>query len=200
MEKKPYHHKDLKHALIEKGIELVGAEGLRGFSLRKVAAACGVSHAAPYSHFRNKEELLEAMQQHITEQFVNQLRDAAGDGPPGAERLLEMGKAYVLFFLHHPDYIAFMQSYSAIRIDLSPDGDDEDNYQPFAMLRSTVFSMLENSGLSRETKNDFVIALWANVHGLASIAAMKNVRYGEDWEQKIVDILKAPTRILGGRT
>ena len=60
--KQSYHHKDLRNALIEKGIEIVSKEGIHSFSLRKVAAACGVSHAAPYSHFQNKEELLEAMQ------------------------------------------------------------------------------------------------------------------------------------------
>lgn len=48
MPKKQYHHKDLRNALIEKGIEIVNSEGLHSFSLRKVAAACGVSHAAPY--------------------------------------------------------------------------------------------------------------------------------------------------------
>lgn len=58
MTKKQYHHKDLRNALIEKGIEIVNSEGLYSFSLRKVAAACGVSHAAPYSHFQSKEELL----------------------------------------------------------------------------------------------------------------------------------------------
>ena len=50
MEKKPYHHKNLKNDLIEKGIELVNKNGINQLSLRKVAQACGVSHAAPYSH------------------------------------------------------------------------------------------------------------------------------------------------------
>lgn len=58
-QRQSYHHKDLRKALIETGIELVSKEGVSAFSLRKVAAACGVSHAAPYSHFQNKEELLK---------------------------------------------------------------------------------------------------------------------------------------------
>ena len=60
-QRQTYHHKDLRNALIETGIQLVSTEGVNAFSLRKVAAACGVSHAAPYSHFQNKEELLEAV-------------------------------------------------------------------------------------------------------------------------------------------
>ena len=51
MEKKSYHHKNLKNDLIEKGIELVDKYGINQLSLRKVAQACNVSHAAPYSHF-----------------------------------------------------------------------------------------------------------------------------------------------------
>ena len=49
MPKKQYHHKDLRNALIEKGIEIVNSEGLHSFSLRKVAAACGVSPVS-YTH------------------------------------------------------------------------------------------------------------------------------------------------------
>ena len=70
MDKKSYHHNNLKNELIEKGIELVSNYGLSQLSLRKVAQSCNVSHAAPYSHFANKEELVAAMQLHITEQSV----------------------------------------------------------------------------------------------------------------------------------
>ena len=58
-QRQTYHHKDLRNALIETGIQLVSTEGVNAFSLRKVAAACGVSHAAPYSHFQNKENSLK---------------------------------------------------------------------------------------------------------------------------------------------
>lgn len=76
---KSYHHKNLRNELIEKGIRLVNEEGLKAFSLRKAAAACGVSHAAPYSHFQNKEELLEAMQNYITDEFSAILEDTISE-------------------------------------------------------------------------------------------------------------------------
>ena len=53
-QRQTYHHKDLRNALIETGIQIVNTEGVNAFSLRKVAAACGVSHAAPYIHIQNK--------------------------------------------------------------------------------------------------------------------------------------------------
>ena len=79
MEKKRYHHKNLKNELIEKGIELVDQYGINQLSLRKVAQACNVSHAAPYSHFSNKEQLLREMQSHITNQFAAVLEDTVSN-------------------------------------------------------------------------------------------------------------------------
>ena len=95
----PYHRKDLKNLLIEKGIEIVNTEGLQSFSLRKAAAACKVSHAAPYSHFHNKEELLAAMQLHITERFSKTLEAAVAENQQPAYLLKTLGIASVSFFL-----------------------------------------------------------------------------------------------------
>ena len=64
-----YHRKNLRGDLIEAGIALVAKEGLEGFSLRKVAGLCKVSHAAPYSHFGNKDVLLEEMQNYVSDNF-----------------------------------------------------------------------------------------------------------------------------------
>ena len=55
MKNDSYHHQNLKNEMIEKGIELVNEHGAEQLSLRKVAQACGVSHAAPYSHFPEKK-------------------------------------------------------------------------------------------------------------------------------------------------
>ena len=54
-----YHHGDLKECLIKAGLKLLVEEGVDNFSLRKTAAMCNVSHAAPYKHFKNKEELIK---------------------------------------------------------------------------------------------------------------------------------------------
>ena len=58
MAKDKYHHGTLKEDLINKGLELLNKEGFEGFSLRKVASMCGVSHTAPYKHFKDKYELI----------------------------------------------------------------------------------------------------------------------------------------------
>ena len=59
MSNNSYHHGNLKNALIEAGIEMVNEGGTASLSLRKVAAKCGVSNAAPYAHFAGKEEMTQ---------------------------------------------------------------------------------------------------------------------------------------------
>ena len=125
MEKKPYHHKNLKNDLIEKGIELVNKNGINQLSLRKVAQACGVSHAAPYSHFSNKEELLQEMQLHITKKFTEVLENTVSQYRGTPIFLLEFGKAYISFFISHPQYFNFLFQQGNIQIDLNIDSGRE---------------------------------------------------------------------------
>ena len=64
---KPYHHGNLKEEFIEKGLEYIDKYGIENLSMRKLAESIGVSSAAPYAHFRNKEAFLDSIQEHITE-------------------------------------------------------------------------------------------------------------------------------------
>ena len=100
MKKEQYHHGNLRQALIEEGIRLM-SEG-KEVSLRKVAAGCGVSQAAPYAHFKNKDDMLEAMEQHVLEQLMKVLEKAEDKSGSAYENMMRLGEAYVLFFLDHP--------------------------------------------------------------------------------------------------
>lgn len=186
---KPYHHGNLRSTLIEAGIRLINAEGEKAFSLRRVCALCGVSQAAPYSHFQSKEDLLEAMKAHVTETFTDSLREAAQSVSDQADPrvLIEMGKRYVLFFLKRPEYFTFLFSQSCFEVNLSLDACEQNNFPPYELLKGHVLRIF--GGLPRQKLEDMLIALWSTVHGLASIATMKNVRYDKDWETKIEDII-----------
>jgi AcrR family transcriptional regulator len=191
MVNKPYHHGNLRNCLIEAGIELINQEGVKQLSLRKVSALCGVSQAAPYTHFQSKEVLLEVMQDYVTEHLMEVLENAIKFCPDQNEPrvLIEMGKSYVMFFIDNPKYFPFLFSQSSIEINLSLDGDGTRNFPPFELLRTIVFRIFGETGMSKEKLEDTIIALWATVHGLASIATMKNVHYDKDWETKIEDII-----------
>lgn len=185
----PYHHGNLRGTLIEAGIELINREGEKGFSLRRVCALCGVSQAAPYSHFTSKEDLMEAMKAHVMDQFTEALREAASGVPdPHDPRVLvEMGKRYVLFFLSHPEYFTFLFSQPRFRLNLSLDAETGNSFPPYELFKGHVLRVFPE--LPRERVEDMIIALWSTVHGLASIATMKNVQYDKNWEEKVEDII-----------
>ena len=99
MQQKPYHHGNLRNTLIEAGIALLNEQGQQHFSLRKVAAKCGVSHAAPYSHFENKEALMEAMKEHVTKQFTEVLEKTVQQHKNDIDIMFYLVNAYITFFV-----------------------------------------------------------------------------------------------------
>ena len=187
--KLPYHREGLKNLLIEKGIEIVNTDGVQSFSLRKAAAACKVSHAAPYSHFRNKEELLNAMQLHITDRFSKTLETAIAENRKPAALLKKLGIAYVSFFIDNPAYFQFLYSKSDIKVDLTLSVPDEENYAPFILYKNSILSLLKQAKVPKKKQNDILITIWAFIHGLTALAAMKNVHYDKNWKEKITDFM-----------
>ena len=105
MQDKPYHHGNLRNSLIEVGISLIHKEGVEHLSLRRVASLCGVSQAAPYAHFANKEALLDAMRAYANSTVHAWRCQDAKQAVPDEDDpklLLEMGKRYVLVLSGKP--------------------------------------------------------------------------------------------------
>lgn len=201
MENKAYHHGNLRDSLIEAGLVLVNQEGTKQLSLRKVASLCGVSQAAPYSHFQNKDDLLGAMCSYVIVQFMKVLEDTvlACPNDKGPEILVQIGKSYVMFFIKNPHYFAFLFSTDYMKVNLSLNDDDTNNFPPYQFFKSYAIPILENRGMAKEKIEDSIISMWATVHGLASLATMKNVHYNKDWETKIEDIIgNKEQRLLEG--
>jgi AcrR family transcriptional regulator len=192
MTEKPYHHGNLRNSLIEVGISLIHTEGIEHLSLRRVAALCGVSQAAPYAHFENKDALLDAMRAYATEKFTQALLEAKetvqDENDPRI--LIEMGKRYVQFFLKNPQYFNFIFSQMWMRIDLDITNDSPANFPPYMLLKTHALRIFRAQGIPDERIEDMVIAMWASVHGLTSIATMKNVHYSKNWGEKIEDIIQ----------
>ena len=191
MTNKPYHHGNLRESLIEAGIDLINTVGEEQLSLRKVASICGVSQAAPYSHFKNKEDLLEAMREYALSQFMKVLENTIEpfQDQRDPKLLIQIGKSYVLFFIRNPQFFSFIFSQRCMDVYLSLDHDGTDNFPPLQLLKTYAVPILHDLGIPQEKTEDAIISMWATVHGLASIATMKNVHYDKDWEAKIEDII-----------
>jgi AcrR family transcriptional regulator len=100
---KSYHHGDLRNALIQAGLELLAEGGVQELDLRKVARRAGVSHAAPYRHFADKQALIAAINEEgfhlLAERIRSTLREVS-DEP--VEQLLGVALAYVRFAKENP--------------------------------------------------------------------------------------------------
>lgn len=104
-----YHHGDLRNALIQAGLDLLGKGGAHQLSLREAARVAGVSQAAPYRHFANKEALLAAIAQEGFSTLAHLLRKAAERHPDDPEEQFhEACTAYLLLALEHPDHFRLM--------------------------------------------------------------------------------------------
>lgn len=198
MKEKPYHHGNLKTTLIEVGIVIVNEEGTIGFSLRKVAARCGVSHAAPYSHFKDKEELLEAMKSYVTEKFTNVLNNTIQQSSNQTELIIQLGKAYVLFFVDNPNYFSFLFSQRSLQIDLTSNFDITESYQPFEIFKNVAISAMNKMNSPKDIYLQTLIAMWSVVHGIAAIATMKGVIFDGSWEEMVEKILSESIILVDG--
>ena len=105
--RKSYHHGNLRQALVEATLALIEEKGPLGFTLAEAARAAGVSPAAPYRHFRGREELIEEVARQGFVMFADALERAAAAGGPSALRaLFEIGRAYLEFARSHPGLLS----------------------------------------------------------------------------------------------
>ena len=186
-----YHHGNLRQALIDAGIRIINENGEENLSLRKVAAACDVSHAAPYAHFKDKEELLDAMKKSVTDRFTDELETAVNNGRNAEEAIILMGKAYITFFSKNPDYYTFLFGKLNICAHLQMDKLHEEDYPPFLLLRELYKSYLAENGIEQtyDEQEIGIIKTWSLVHGMASIACMKDVHSSMNWDDPDIRLL-----------
>jgi AcrR family transcriptional regulator len=97
-----YHHGDLRTALIDAAVSLIAERGVRGFSLAEASRRVGVSSAAPYRHFADRDDLLAAVAVRALETFTSMVAEEAMRGEREAvvtpeQRLSAMARAYVRF-------------------------------------------------------------------------------------------------------
>src|SRR5437762_12770911 len=115
-----YHHGNLKEALLQAALSLIAEKGPAGFTFAEAARSAGVSPAAPYRHFRDRDELLASIAQRGFEQFEALLLAAWDDGRPDTVTAFErVGKAYLAFARNEPAFYSAMFE-SGLPADLNP--------------------------------------------------------------------------------
>lgn len=166
-----YHHGNLKEALLRAALELIAKKGPAGFTFAEAARWAGVSPAAPYRHFRDRDELLANVAHRGFEQFAAVLAKAWNDGKPDPVTALDrMGKAYLAFARSEPAYYSAMFE-AGIALDTSPElhaaGDGA-----FAVLRTAAERLAAIvPGAKRPPALMMALHIWSTTHGIASLFA-----------------------------
>lgn len=104
-----YHHGNLREALIEGALRLIAERGPAGFTFAEVARAAGVSPAAPYRHFRDRNALVGEIARQGYDRFADELDAAWAMGRPDPVAAMERcGHAYLAFARRDPAFYAAM--------------------------------------------------------------------------------------------
>ncbi len=193
MENKAYHHGDLKRELMEKGLVLISRYGEDKLSLRKLAAECGVSNAAPYAHFKNKDELLAEMQNYVMKRFAEELEKAVKEYGNSDKLFIKLGKAYVMFFYKNPLYFDFL--FSRKNIEIQPSVNKSGKNEPLEILKKTASAYFLKFGLSDREIENKIMAMWALVHGLSAISVMPNLELSGDFEERAEEIISSASAL-----
>lgn len=189
MEKENYHHGKLKEELIKNGLLLLNSEGVEKFSLRKVAKMCGVSHAAPYKHFKNKEEMLSEISYRVSQDFREYLEQLAviHSGPDG---MIAMGKAYVQYLLTNKEAYQFM-FLGELKLSLKLENDEfiyeEDS--PFVPFYKAAYAHLEPMFQNQKQLNMVILNMLSQVHGLTSLIANGILEYNQNIDDLVEKML-----------
>lgn len=174
MAKESYHHGALKTEMIKKGLQLLNNEGIEGFSLRKVAMMCGVSHAAPYKHFKSKEELILAIVYEVKISFTSALEEAVNLCDDYERQIIEMAKCYVKFMVENPDYLKFLfMSPNNKNIGILHESDRGNN--SYYVFEKCAINYLESIGAKPEDRDIDTLTLWSVIHGFTVLLVNGNL-------------------------
>jgi AcrR family transcriptional regulator len=185
-EKSRYHHGDLRAALIEEGLKLIGAGPAEALSLREIARNVGVSATAVYRHFPDKAALLGALCTEGHGMMASAFREAMAGKGDAQSAFVAMGRAYVQFALAHPALFRLMMAQSGGPVAAPPPGaaDGSDGMQILVNAIEGLFGS-EMPARMREARR---LKAWSLVHGLAMLMLDGHVPAQADLIDAVVDV------------
>lgn len=177
---RPYHHGDLRAALVDQALELARADGPAGVSLRAATRRAGVTPPAAYRHFRDHSHLLDVVARQIQERMADRMREgmATPPGAPPAERALQrlrgVGLGYISFALEEPGWFE-TGFFGALREEPAPaDGAASQVgpsaiVPPFLLLVEALDQCVEAGVLAPARRPGAEFVCWSAVHGFAEL-------------------------------
>jgi AcrR family transcriptional regulator len=168
MPRRPYHHGNLREVLLEGALRIIAEAGPAAFTLREVARRAGVSHNAPYRHFRDKDALLAAVAAQGFRELTRAMREAGERQAKPIDKLKQSGLAYVAFAIRRPEHFTVM-------FDAPVGGTDDADYlqasqEAFTTLVNFIRDCQEKGQLRAGSTLERALYAWSLVHGIAKLA------------------------------
>jgi len=164
MAAKPYHHGNLRDSLLDAADALLAQNGAQALTLREVAKAAGVSHAAPYHHFASREQLLAAVAARAFSGLATAMAAADADRTRAqGERLIDICEVYVEFARARP---------AQFRLMFGPMLAQKSRYPDLKQAAEGAFQVLVTAATAFDAARGPELALtgWSLAHGLANLA------------------------------
>ena len=164
-----YHHGNLKEALVRAALELIAKKGPAGFTFAEAARWAGVSPAAPYRHFRDRDELISDVGRRGFDLFEAALKRAWDEGRPDPAAAFErLGRAYLEFARTEPAYYSAMFE-AGIPLDDNPELRAAGE-RAFGVLRAATETLVATMpAMNRPPVLMMALHIWALSHGIASL-------------------------------
>lgn len=175
-----YHHGDLKRELVAAGRRVLEAKGVEGLSLRAVAREAGVSQAAPYHHFADKDALLAAIATQGFEGLAAEMARWSADAKSNADHVQGLGAGYVVFAYLNPQLFQVMHG---------PQFDVSEKYADLLTAAFESYQMLERGVAAcmpcadAATLDTACKAAWSLVHGASMLIVDKRIDAGDSVEE-----------------
>jgi AcrR family transcriptional regulator len=185
--KRPYHRVNLKQSLLDSAVALIGEVGPQAFTLREVARRAGVSHNAPYRHFRDKDDLLAAVAAQGFDLLTESMKKAMLKGRDAAERLRLAGRGYVDFALRWPRHTLVM--FESLKPAEQRPEHAESARRAFQTLLDAITDAQAEGALPKGDPERLSVVAWSGVHGLAKLAIGGQIPFDAKETLKFADYL-----------
>jgi len=195
MSENEYHHGELRKALIETGRKLMEKTGIEKLSIRSLAMEIGVSHNAPYRHFKNKNELLAAIaNEGYHELYLAMKSSASEDTDDISEQIRSAAFKYIKLTVDNPEMTRLMfggvliiKSYPELSITAS---------NAYEALKDIVRNGIQNGQLKRIDTETGASALWSVVHGISMILQAEQYPSAEMKDEVIRDTTQSVINVI----
>jgi AcrR family transcriptional regulator len=186
-----YHHGHLRDALLTAALEILERDGVEGLSLRALAKATGVTQAAPYSHFADKDELLAAVAESGFQRLAFQMADDAVGAPDTQARVERLIASYIRFA---------QRNKALFQVMFGRELADMKKFPTLAMTAGKSYSLISAALARRESAEVdtrfLTVAIWSLCHGLTTLIVDDRIRVDQFGAESTEDFVKKSVAVF----